>query len=351
MGLWGLYKKNEYAIAEKTLPNRELLYISYDEDIPELHRGAYFEISFDEHGKFKITDKSRLIPDPSTIYIHLPIAKEYDAAPMPYYPHYLEMTPGQRYVYLNWLRNVEQPIDMGYVFIYYYGLERHMLTDDFDSAFDEIIKLRNSHNNKSFRSYSINALIHAAILRRRTDRLVNLHELTEIEEYSNAMFFLARECHLNLGASQLALIFNKAFTLSRKDIKTDKELFQNCIVRALRSVYGGDYFEIQNYDLSKTRLKEEARFANYSFSPEIQYVKLPDLYQCKELIGDLEVIFRITHDFFKQETKTIKSDKTPEEIQAALLKRNENRYKKLLKEKRITDLEYKLLSEHNKHSN
>lgn len=346
--MFGVNKFNANVIEiERELPNKDLLYISYDENIPEVHRGTYIEISFNENGEFTANNKSHLIPDPSTIWINLPIKEEYNVEPMPYWPHYIEMTPGQRYKYLTWLRNVEQPIDMGYVFIYYYGLERQMLTGNFDKAFDEIIKLRNIHSNKSFQTYSENALIHGAILRNRLDRILDLHEKTNISKYSNALFLLAYRGNFDLSPHQLILIFNKLYPLARKDLTIDKELFYSCIDKALFSLYKKNVFEITKYNIDKVKTTKETRFANYSFSPELRSVEITDFYQCKPLMEDLESVFRISHDLFKQELKIRNSDKNPEEVKITLIKRNENRYKKLLKEKRITDLEYKLLCDYN----
>ena len=59
-----------------------------------------------------------------------------------YYPSYKNLKAENRYVYLNWLRDVTAPIPIGYVFIFYYGLERHLLFGKFEQAFDMIVKLR-----------------------------------------------------------------------------------------------------------------------------------------------------------------------------------------------------------------
>ena len=296
--------QNNALATHKELPNRDLLYISYDKNVPPVRRGIYFEISFNERGEVVVSNQSNQIPDPSTIYFHLPISDDYNVDLLPYWPHYIEMSSGQRCKYLTWLRNVEQPIDMGYVFIYYYGLERHLLLGDFDRAFDEIIKLRNAHSNKSFLTYSENALVHGAILRGRIDRLVDLHEKTEITGYNNAMFLIAHNEGIDLGNEQLLLVFQKAFPLSRKNIKEDRHLFSKCVNQALVSKFGTEGFPLKNYDISSIRMKTETRFANYSFSPELQKVEITDFYQCRALMSDLESVFRSAHDLYKQERKT-----------------------------------------------
>lgn len=347
MGIFDLIKSNAVVSFEKELPNKDLLYISYDKNIPSVNRGIYISVSLDNNGNVVINDQSRQIPDPSTIYIHLPISEDYNVPALPYWPHYTELTSGQRNKYLSWLRNVEQPIDMGYVFLYYYGLERQLLIGNFDKAFDEIIKLRNAHNNKSFLKYSENGLVHSAIMRDRSDRLIDLHEKTEISGYSNAMFLLAYNAGLALGVEQLILIFHKAFTISRKAIKEDKYLFVECLTNLLNQRYETASFSIKKYDISKVKTILETRFANYSFPKEIQQVEITDFYQCKSLMEDLKTLFDETYEMYKSKKSLLKSNKSPEEIEEALKKKNETRYKKLLKEKMITLLEYELLVKNN----
>lgn len=102
--------------------------------------------------------------DPSQIDPTLDVEARADALPLPYWPWYGEMTPEQRYLYLRWLasdRTFLPPAD-GYLFIYYYGLERRALVDKTDHVlvFDEVNRLRTMHaaqsqtRSRSFQSYS-----------------------------------------------------------------------------------------------------------------------------------------------------------------------------------------------------
>lgn len=347
MGLFNLIKQNNSLSFENELPNKDLLYISYDKDIPRVNRGISITIRLDSNGNVIIDDETNQLPDPSTIYFHLPIAEEYDVPRLPYWPHYIELTLGQRYNYLKWLRNVEQPIDMGYVFLYYYGLERQLLIGDFEKAFDEIVKLRNTFVNKSFHKYSENALVHSAIMRDKIDYLMDLHQKTEISGYSNAMFLLAFNAGLGLGEEQLILIFHKAFTTSRKTVKENKPLFIECLTKTLNRRYGKPSFTIKDFDISKAKTITEARFANYSFPKDIQYVEITDFYQCKLLMQDLQSLFDETYTLYKSKKAELKSDKKPEEIELARKKKNENRYKKLLKEKKLTQEEFEIIMKYN----
>ena len=140
-----LFGKKETAIQKfsSLLENQDLLFVSYDKNIPETGHGAriIYNISIDENGKVNVNSTNDEKPDPSTIYVHLPIKQPNgETELLPYWPHYIDISPEQRFVYLNWLRNIEQPIDMGYIFLYYYGLEKHLLIGNFEKAFNSTLR-------------------------------------------------------------------------------------------------------------------------------------------------------------------------------------------------------------------
>jgi len=102
--------------------------------------------------------------DPSQIDRSLPVTAAAGAPPLPYWPWYAEMTPEQRCLYLRWLasdRKSLPPAD-GYLFVYFYGLERRALVDntDHDLVFIEVQRLRAMHaahsqtRSRSFQNYS-----------------------------------------------------------------------------------------------------------------------------------------------------------------------------------------------------
>ena len=89
MGIFDLMKSNAVVTFEKELPNKDLLYISYDKNIPSVNRGLSISFSFDVNGHLVVNDHSIQIPDPSTIYVHLPISEDYNVPNLPYWPHYI----------------------------------------------------------------------------------------------------------------------------------------------------------------------------------------------------------------------------------------------------------------------
>ena len=84
---------------------------------------------------------------------------------LPYWPAYAGMHPDQRWTYLEWMRSgrEQMPPAIGYIFLFFYGLERRVLLDKADQelVFDEVVRLRELHTsawadrlNDSFENYS-----------------------------------------------------------------------------------------------------------------------------------------------------------------------------------------------------
>jgi uncharacterized tellurite resistance protein B-like protein len=103
--------------------------------------------------------------EPSLISADLPVARS-DLArpePLPYWPRYSQASPDQRSVYLDWILGGRQslPREIGYAFMFFYGLERRAMVDqaDHNAIIAEVIRLRKLNAalvqpNRSFDSYS-----------------------------------------------------------------------------------------------------------------------------------------------------------------------------------------------------
>ena len=81
------------------------------------------------------------------------------AGALPYWPSYVHATPEQRARYLEWLagNRSDESVEQGYVFIYFYGLERRVLVDraDYLPVLEELCRLRKIYSRcHSFIGYS-----------------------------------------------------------------------------------------------------------------------------------------------------------------------------------------------------
>ena len=110
-------------------------------------------------------------PDGCFIDTKLPIGSAGAAGPLGYWPSYKDISPDCRKRYLDWLASGKQAadIDIGYVFLYFYGLERRLLVDtpppdEIQSLVQELERLRSLYgSNSSFERYS-HSLIEAVEL-------------------------------------------------------------------------------------------------------------------------------------------------------------------------------------------
>lgn len=110
-------------------------------------------------------DRHRALVDPI-----LPLGQlaDRDGTSLGYWPHFSEIQPGARRAYIEWLadgrRDPATPI--GYVFLYFYGLERRLIkaraADEVDTILGELDRLMGIYgSNYSFAGYA-RALIDAA---------------------------------------------------------------------------------------------------------------------------------------------------------------------------------------------
>lgn len=223
-----------------------------------------------------LTYEHNMLNEPSLIDMDLEIKQAADGLvqDIGYYPSYRNLKAENRYVYLNWLRDVTAPIPIGYVFIFYYGLERHLLFGKFEQAFDMIVKLRLFHNNSSFYAYSSDALLIAALYHRRSDMIskIDLNKATS----KLAQFVIAS---LTGKIESSLLIENCAevgFT-NKRYIKSDYGLFREALDKALQEKFGDVSYPVAEGDFLKCAGTFPLVLANYSLRLEERIASAPDL--------------------------------------------------------------------------
>lgn len=137
--------------------------------------------------------------DASTIVTSLPLGRADRALPLPYWPRYSEADPDQRTRYLEWMAagRSDPDIAIGYVFIFFYGLERRVLIEreDEQTAKAEVERLLRIYgNNGSFRSYASEFLAFAPLR-----RVQSLSSISQEDAYA-AFHPLAGTSHTALAA-------------------------------------------------------------------------------------------------------------------------------------------------------
>lgn len=283
------------------VPHRtaKLLFISHD-PAPSHSSGYSLTVTLDMFdGEFTV---ELLSPDePSTIYTAMPLKRPPDPAiipRLPYFPSYAGLSPDQKWVYLNWLTDVTQPINIGYVFIYYYGLERHLLNGDFERAFDEILLLRQSHaGNSSFDTYSRSALRNAAKFRKSPDRLKQLYHLAPPERFDDNDLILAHELGYDLGIEGMIRLLPSLKGVQKRYIKSHPQQYRQNLEAVLTEEFGQPFLPLASrYTLSEIPKVERVLFANISFPREIRTPPLPSFLKHEPFLSEATRVFGLAHD-------------------------------------------------------
>lgn len=250
--------------------------------------------------------------EPSLLYLKYPIEqpdpKESVERP-PYYPYYIELTPKQKWLYWKFLSDPYNPSnDIGYVFIFYYGLERHLLYGNFDDAFDVILKLRDVYNNKSFQNYSANALILSAMIHKSQEHAYKfINSLDNDYEFQmpGELYFLCK-FGLNIPVNAFDLMkFHKFFGFTNnRYIKNNNHLFFNNLTKAIKNQNDGDDFiKSERYftkkDLENFQTVSVPVFANVSIRKK--EISIPDVKQFSKFMGSMYALLFTAHNDTKKE--------------------------------------------------
>ncbi len=257
--------------------------------------------------------------EPSLISVIYPI-EQYVSEPTQiqnpdYYPTYKSLTPSQRYLYLKYLENpLNENVYIGYVFIFYYGLERHLFCGDFENAFEMILQLRKAHQNKSFLNYSFCALAVTSVSKGRFDLFEKLLESTPKDKATiNINFLLLSKLYKNekLTAKEI-MLYARSFAFDNtRFIKSYPQLFEDKLNLVLeKSGYIYPHKIIKKSSVPKFLINS---FANLSIS-------------AKTFISDYI-------SDFKLKAKVYTSLETAHELVKSELKDNRNQYEKVEQKK------------------
>lgn len=198
-----------------------------------------------------------------------------------YWPKFISLTPNGRGAYLSWLSgNRNDPeTPFGYVFIYFYGLERRITIDsikqavddtEFKSLFDEILRLKSIYGgSRSFSNYSTRLLEIMCILR---PHVVSHPELEKAPQRDSLLFKHRLATTVNAGKpvpAELALAwirFYPDYNLKKPAQRCDYE-FSQMFTRHYNKKYGDGIVVKPN----KTRLIIEY----YPASSSLRSLSLP----------------------------------------------------------------------------
>lgn len=258
-------------------PTRSLLWVTDNDPSNAVSTfGIRISLGITDEGINLNKNEYNLFSEPSLIWKRLPIEEndQLEKKPM-YFPSYNALQPSQRYQYLMWLKDITQETNLSYVFLYFYGLERHLLLGDFDRAVDEIIRLIQHHDKGSFRWYATNSLIAASIFRHRPDIIENRSDdlFTVLDNLGLAMKAMQGK---TLTAKEVMSLAQRV-DFRKKYIKSDSKLFESRLQERIK-VYEKEFGSILgSIDLKNIPNEQQICFANTSIPSEMRHLPVPNL--------------------------------------------------------------------------
>lgn len=241
-----------------------------------------------------------LLNEPSLIDISLEISSEYNPedqfVDIGYYPSYRNLTPRQRFIYLNWLKDISAPIAIGYVFIFYYGLERQLLFGDYETAYSVLKILRKSHDNASFQAYSNDAMLLSVLFHNDIEKLCSID--SHGSEWSLRILIDSMQ-RKPIGVDHLIGIHRKVGFTNDRYIKICPELFKEILQRNLESYIGSNNIYLQGDDFKECSQHCTLAIANYSLHPGQRFAAAPDILTNKKFSDFVYRLLVKTHEDVK----------------------------------------------------
>lgn len=248
--------------------------------------------------KISRDEENNLFGEPSLIWLQLPVQQNEGLEQQKlYYPSYAEFTPEQRYQYILWLRDVTQQTNLSYVFLYYYGLERHLLVGNFDLAAQEILRLLKYHDRGTFRAYAQQALMVAILHKKRIDFAQN--NLSMLEGTSNEVLLIRKFLGESILSEEIIQLASKVGFTNKRYIKQYPEEFKQelaKLVERFEQKHGSLLDVVRGEEL---KLNEVSVFANLSLPDRIRRIQLPQLLDHPVFAATLKSLLQDAHQAVK----------------------------------------------------
>lgn len=214
---------------------------------------------------------------------------------------------------------MENPFDsnfeIGYTFIFFYGLERFMYTDKYEGAMDLIIRLLEHHNgNQSFISYSVESILFKTI---EINDYSYLNRILVINNVVNSLFpplriYLYYKANKELFASDIILLSKDVGWKKKTYLNGYKDIFVKNLEIAMNKCESDMSISslIGNCHIESLPTFNVCRIANVTSDYNVREAKLPNLLFVNVLKDNILTLMENAHNMTK--TEVAKMRKTGE---------------------------------------
>lgn len=286
-------------------PTKSLLWVT-NEDISKIESAGTVkitvEIGVDGVNVVNSKDNPNFFAEPSLIWTRLGIEKndELEERPM-YYPSYSSLSPRHRFQYLSWLKDIAQPTNLSYVFLYFYGLERHLLIGNYDLAADEMLRLIKFHDKGSFKSYAVHSLIAGSVFRKRPDIIEKApFLLDDVSDLALALKILKQQ---SLSAKNVIDLAPRIGFNNRRYIKLHPDLFERVLQSKINDFEESNGLIWSQFDQSSFAKDKIMVFANLSIPDRIRTIEFSQILENTKFKSILISLLQKVHDEIKSKKK------------------------------------------------
>lgn len=233
------------SISRSTMPGtNDVQWASFEDILEVVSYRIEHPMTYWAAGKTRIAEASCI---EKNLPVGNPISEPIGA--LGYWPRYENMTPGQRGNYLSWLASGKQGQldDIGYAFVYFYGLERRAFIDgkDVDLIIPEVVRLLNRYpDSGSFNGYLSRFIAFSAArigLKSITSDCFKLcFEQAPLKSYSEDLLAVIL-CWFY--QNNLPLPSRWAFEVARQDVRTMRSVVIDRAPEQFRSLFMKKYHE------------------------------------------------------------------------------------------------------------
>lgn len=253
------------------------------------------------------------LEEPSMIDLNLSVRESKFVNRPSYYPAYSDLTPEQRNVYWNYLKNpFDSNFDIGYVFLFYYGLERYLFNGEIEKVVDVLLKLRNQFKNNSFQYYSGNAIVLSCLIDQRADILLKFLDSLDVDHKKKfapeILLFAIHSFKFKFKVSDL-IFFSKEFGFKKDNyIKTYPKIFAEKLKEIMVKKYEKDYIYLQDFveNLNEVNHISIRPYANLSLIDK--EISFPNFLSSENLLKEGYNLLYEAHEKVKQELAAMRKE-------------------------------------------
>jgi len=203
------------------------------------------------------------------------------------------------------LQDISKSVPKGYVYIYYYGLERQLLKEDNLDAIDELLFLSRYHDFIRRDAYS--AIYFSYFRNGNKEILKRLFDEKVDYPINNLNLILYYSMKRPLSNKDIFELISQYSYINRRYLNLKPQLYLQELDNYLLKNYEEQGFPFfKYYSINDLPLENKRVFLNYSFPDEIRDVEVYNISEYIKFKNDILNIHKIIHEKVKERLKAEK---------------------------------------------